>query len=67
MNAKEEEELENMWQLRDRLGRGPRASRVLVPGPRATFVHIKVDYSSGGEDTDGEEEQGTGGEVSDGQ
>jgi len=56
-----------MWQLRDRLGRGPRASRVLVPGPRATFVHIKVDYSSGGEDTDGEEEQGTGGEVSDGQ
>ena len=57
----EEEEDETLAQLRDRLGLSARAS---APGPRAPFVHIKVEDSTDGEDTDGEEEDtGWGGEA----
>jgi len=62
----EEEEEETLGQLRDRLGLGPGAARVQVPGSRAVFVHIKVEDTTSGEDTDGEGEEegeagGTGG------
>ena len=59
---KEQEEEETLGQLRDRLGPGLRR----VPGPRAIFVHIKVEDSTSGEETDGEGdgdgEEATGGE-----
>jgi hypothetical protein len=62
VTVKEEEEEETLGQLRDRLGLGPGAARVPVAGPRATFVHIKVEDTTSGEDTDGEGEAGgTGG------
>jgi len=52
------EEEETLGQLRDRQVLA--FARAAVPGPRAAFVHIKVEDSSSGEDTDGEEV--TGGE-----
>jgi len=45
-----EEEEETLGQLRDRLGLSARLS---APGARAAFVHIKVEDSTSGEDTDG--------------
>ena len=51
VSVKEEEE-ETLGQLRDRLGLVPGLAR--VPGTRAAFVHIKVEHSTTGEDTDGE-------------
>jgi len=47
---REKEEEETLGQLRDRLAPG----LARVPGPRAPFVHIKVEDSSSGDDTDGE-------------
>jgi len=56
----EKEEEETLAQLRDRLG--PSAGTA-APGPRATFVHIKVEDSTSGEDTDGgKEDTGLAGE-----
>ena len=49
---KQEEEEETLGQLRDRLG--PGLARVPAPGPRAAFVHIKVEDTTSGEDPDGE-------------
>jgi len=48
----EEEEEETLGKLRDRVIMA--SARAPVLGPRATFVHIKVDDSTCGEDTDGE-------------
>jgi len=45
-----QDEQETLGQLRYRLGPG----LARVPGPRAAFVHIKVEDSTSGEDTDGE-------------
>ena len=56
----EREEEETLGQLRDRQVLA--AARVPVPGPRATNVHIKVEDTTSGEDTDGE-----GGEQGDGE
>jgi hypothetical protein len=56
---KEEEEEETLGQLLDRLAPG----LTRVPGPRATFVHIKVEDSSSGDDTDGEGGLGGGEEA----
>jgi len=42
---------ETLAQLRDRTD--PGSARAPAPGPRATFVHIKVEDSTSGEDTDG--------------
>jgi len=50
----EKEEEETLAQLRDRLDLAGSA-RVPAPGRRATFVHIKVEDSTSGEDTDGGE------------
>jgi len=47
-----EEEEETLGQLRDRVVLA--SARAAVPGPRATFVHIKVEDSTSGEDTDRE-------------
>ena len=65
MIIKEEEE-ETLGQLRDRLG--PGLARGPAPGPRATFVHIKVEDTTSGEDTDAEGDgmdgkKATGGEA----
>jgi len=49
---KKEEEEETLGQLRDRLGLVPGLAR--MPGPRAAFVHIKVEDTSSGEDTGGD-------------
>jgi hypothetical protein len=51
---KETEAEETLGQLRDRLGLGASGSaRVPAPGPRAPFVHIKVEDSrTSGDDTD---------------
>jgi len=46
-----QEEEETLGQLRDRLRLLPGLAR--VPGPRAPFVHIKVEDTSSGEATDG--------------
>ena len=61
---KKEDEEETLGQLRDRLRLTPGLARVPAPGRRAAFVHIKVEDSSSGEDTDGEggKEEATGGE-----
>jgi len=53
VTVKEEEEEETLGQLRDRLGLETAAWRAPVAGPRATFVHIKVEDTTSGEDTDG--------------
>jgi hypothetical protein len=50
VTVKEEEEVETVGQLRDRLWLGPAAP---APGPRVVRVHIKVEEISSGEDTDG--------------
>jgi len=62
VKVKEGEEEETLGQLRDRVVLA--AARAAVPGPRAPFVHIKVEGSSSGQDTDGEggEGEATGGE-----
>ena len=49
----ETEQEETLAQLRDRLGL---SARVPAPGMRPTFVHIKVEDSTSGQDTEGEEE-----------
>ena len=65
---KEAEEEETLGQLRDRLGLGASGSaRVMTPGPRAPFVHIKVEDSTSGEDTDGVGAGGDGEEASGGE
>ena len=61
----EREEEDTLGQLRDRQVLA--FARAAVPGPRAPFVHIKVEDSTSGEDTDDEggggvEEEATGGE-----
>ena len=56
---REEEEEETLGQLRDR--QAPGFAR--APGPRATFVHIKVEDSSSGDDTDGDGGGGDGEEA----
>jgi len=61
-----QEEEETLGQLRDRLRLTPGISRAQAPGPRAAFVHIKVEDSSSGEDTDGEEDEGGGEEATTG-
>ena len=61
---KEKEEVTLGGELRGRLGLVPGLAR--VPGPRTASVHIKVEVSTSGEDTDrhgggGGEEEATGG------
>jgi len=58
VEVKEEEE-ETLGQLRDRQVLA--SARAAVPGPRAAFVHIKVEDSTSGEDADGEGGGGRGG------
>jgi hypothetical protein len=60
----EEEEEETLGQLRDRQVLA--AARAAVPGPRAPFVHIKVEDSTSGDDTDGEGSGGDGQEATTG-
>jgi len=62
---KEEEEEETLGQLRDRLVLA--SARAAVPGPRAAFVHIKVEDTTSGEDTDGEGGGGDRGEATSGE
>jgi hypothetical protein len=57
----EEEEEETLGQLRDRQVLA--AARAAVTGPRAPFVHIKVEDSSSGQDTDKEGGEGGGEEA----
>jgi len=47
-----------LGQLRDRLELAPGLARVPAPGPRAVFLHIKVEDSTSGEETDGEGRKG---------
>jgi hypothetical protein len=53
---KKEEEEETLGQLRDRLGLMPGLARVTAPGPRAAFVHIKIEDCTSEEDTEVDEE-----------
>jgi len=59
----EDEEEETLGQLRDRQVLA--TARAAVPGPRAPFVHIKVEDSTSGEDIDGEGSEVDGGEATD--
>ena len=63
IKKEEEGEEETLGELRDRLAPG----LARVSGPRATFVHIKVEDSSSGDDTDGEVGGGGGGEATGGE
>jgi hypothetical protein len=62
---KQKKEEETLGRLRDRLGLVPGLAR--VPGPRAVFVHIKVEDSTSGQVTDGEEGGGEGDEATGGE
>jgi hypothetical protein len=61
----EQEEEETLGQLRDRQVLA--SARAAAPGPRAPFVHIKVEDTDGEEGTDGEGGGGKGKEATDGE